>query len=321
MPAKSMKDKMFLANVEETIKLTDQGHYEIGLPLEDKGVTFPNKECKHKYEQHTWWENCLKTRHFTLIIRQPSMIRSRKATQKGYRRKSYMTSLEEHGTYHTMVYVTLRRTSSVWYTIVPRVIRASHWTKSSCKAQISQAVFMELLWDSEKEQIALMGDIEAMFHQVTIPRKDRDLLRFLWWQDSSIERPIEEYRMCVHPFGATSSPAIANFALKRTAETARSHYGHEVIDTMLHNFYVDNCLRSVPTEAEAIRLVKDLKDVCRTGGLRLTKWLSNNREVLKTIPQEDRVRNIRNLDLNRDPLPAERALGMRWKVESDTFGY
>ena len=42
---------------------------------------------------------------------------------------------------------------------------------------------------------------------------------------------------------------------------------------------------------------------------------------MKTIPQVDKVKNIRSLDLNRDPLPAERSLGMRWKVESDTFDY
>ena len=321
MPEKSMKDNMFLTNVEETIKLTDQGHYEIGLPLEDKEVTFPNNRVqaqvraahlRRKLSENQTFYTDYKTTINDMI-------------KKGYAERVPEEELDgqpgrtwyipHHGVCHPkknklrVVYDCAASYKGV--SLNKELLQGPDLTSSL------HGVIMRF----RKEPIALMGDIEAMFHQVMIPRKDRDLLRFLWWQDSSIERPIEEYRMCVHPFGATSSPAIANFALKRTAETARSHYGHEVIDTMLHNFYVDDCLRSVPTEAEAIRLVKDLKDVCRRGGFRLTKWLSNNREVLKTIPQEDRVKNIRSLDLNRDPLPAERALGMRWKVESDTFGY
>ena len=156
-----------------------------------------------------------------------------------------------------------------------------------------------------EEPIALMGDIEAMFHQVKVPPKDRDLLRFLWWQDNSIEKPLQEYRMCVHLFGATSSPACSNYALRKTAEEASSQYGPEVTNTILRNFYVDDCLRSVSSEAEAIDLVKNLREACSVGGFNLTKWLSNSREVLKSIPQGDRAKDVRSLDLSQDPLPSK----------------
>ena len=32
-----------------------------------------------------------------------------------------------------------------------------------------------------QEQIALMADVEGMFHQVRVSEQDRDALRFLWW--------------------------------------------------------------------------------------------------------------------------------------------
>lgn len=32
-----------------------------------------------------------------------------------------------------------------------------------------------------QDQVAVMGDIEGMFHQVKIPKNDVDFLRFLWW--------------------------------------------------------------------------------------------------------------------------------------------
>jgi len=34
-----------------------------------------------------------------------------------------------------------------------------------------------------KESIALVADVEAMFHQVLVSPRDRDSLRFLWWLD------------------------------------------------------------------------------------------------------------------------------------------
>ena len=66
--------------------------------------------------------------------------------------------------------------------------------------------------------IAIMGDIEAMFHQVRVRREDRDLLRFLWWVDGDLNKAPVVCRATVHIFGATSSPSCANAALRATAE-------------------------------------------------------------------------------------------------------
>lgn len=32
-------------------------------------------------------------------------------------------------------------------------------------------------------KVAVMGDIEAMFHQVNIAKEHKDAIRFLWWLD------------------------------------------------------------------------------------------------------------------------------------------
>ena len=48
--------------------------------------------------------------------------------------------------------------------------------------------------------VAVMGDIEGMFHQVWVSPKDRDSLRFLWWKNGQIGGEVEVYRMCVHLF-------------------------------------------------------------------------------------------------------------------------
>ena len=50
-----------------------------------------------------------------------------------------------------------------------------------------------------------------------------------------------------------------------------------------------------------------------------TKWLSNDRNVLQSIPPEHRAANVRHLDLQLDKLPGERALGVSWMPDTDNF--
>ncbi|ROT78831.1 hypothetical protein C7M84_002458 [Penaeus vannamei] len=65
---------------------------------------------------------------------------------------------------------------------------------------------------------AVTADIEEMFYQVKVPLEDRDVFRFLWWSDGDINKPVSDYRMNVHVFGARSSPSCVNYALRKTAE-------------------------------------------------------------------------------------------------------
>nr|XP_021331052.1 uncharacterized protein LOC110439398 [Danio rerio] len=127
--------------------------------------------------------------------------------------------------------------------------------------------------------------------------------------------------MTVHLFGAVSSPSCASFALKQTAKDNEGDFPLEVIETINNNFYVDDCLKSVSCEEKAISMAKDLTCLCQKGGFRLTKWISNSREVLQSISQENRAKDIQQLDLDRDKLPVERALGLQWSVDVDTFQF
>ncbi|KAL7827080.1 hypothetical protein SRHO_G00327980 [Serrasalmus rhombeus] len=82
--------------------------------------------------------------------------------------------------------------------------------------------------------IALMADIQAMFHQVRVHRKHVDFLRFLWWPDGDFEKQPEDYRMKVHLFGAISSPSCANFALQKTAQDNQHNYDKEEDSSLLN---------------------------------------------------------------------------------------
>ena len=61
-----------------------------------------------------------------------------------------------------------------------------------------------------------------MFNQFKVDTKHRDFLRFLWWDGGDYDARPTEYRICVHLFGAVSSPGCANVGLKQAATVKRN---------------------------------------------------------------------------------------------------
>ncbi len=137
--------------------------------------------------------------------------------------------------------------------------------------------------------------------------------------DGNVNQPLKEYRMVVHLFGATLSSSCASYALKWTAEDNTGCFSAEATNTVKNNFYVDDLVKAVDTENHAIRLCKELTSLCASGGFKLTKWINNNRAVLDSIPEYERAKVIKNLDLETENLPLERALGVQWCAEEEAF--
>jgi hypothetical protein len=177
---------------------------------------------------------------------------------------------------------------------------------------------IDVLVRFRKEEIAVVADIQEMFHQVKVPEKDRDSLRFLWFPPN-LDGALETYCMNVHIFGAKDSPAIANFALRKTAKDNSSDFSKSVVEAVEKDFYVDDLLKSLPNEHEAVAFSSEICELLRRGGFRLTKFLSSCKEVLATVPISERANPSFNLDLDR--LPVDRALGMKWNIEDDVFEF
>ncbi|XP_071827282.1 uncharacterized protein [Apostichopus japonicus] len=170
-----------------------------------------------------------------------------------------------------------------------------------------------------EEKVAVMADIEGMFLQVVVPPEDRDALRFLW--RSNEEEELKIYRMTRHLFGAISSSAIANRALQRTGEDHGHKYSPDVRKAIRDSFYVDDCLATASDSSKAMALAKGLTDLCVQGGFRLTKWMSNSKEVLASIPSDDRAPELKSLDLNQQGIPISRALGVQWSPQTDMLKF
>ena len=166
-----------------------------------------------------------------------------------------------------------------------------------------------------KEPVAISGDIQQMFYSFRVQEEDRNFLRFLWYKDNNPERPMIEYRMCVHVFGNSPSPAIATYGLRRSVEGSDD----KVKSFVNHDFYVDDALTSLPTVSEAVSLMKQTQHDLAEHGIVLHKVVSNKEEVIQAFPSEQLAKNLENIDLCHDNLPVHRSLGLRWDLTRDTF--
>jgi hypothetical protein len=84
--------------------------------------------------------------------------------------------------------------------------------------------------------------------------------------------------MKVHIFGAVSSPSCANYALKKCADDNEHRYDNEVTDTIRNYFYVDDLVKSMEREDEAVKLERNVKKLLAEealispSGLAITEW-------------------------------------------------
>ncbi|XP_068720553.1 uncharacterized protein [Montipora capricornis] len=112
-----------------------------------------------------------------------------------------------------------------------------------------------------EEPIAIMADIERMFHQVRVSPKDCDALCFLWWPENDFNKDPEDYQMLVHLFRATSSPSCPSFGLRQAADDNQDMFREEAVRTLRRTFYVDDCLKSIKGETKAISQPPDFNNV------------------------------------------------------------
>ena len=170
-----------------------------------------------------------------------------------------------------------------------------------------------------RKRIAIVADIQAMFHQVRVQNADRDAFRLLWWPGGNIHEQPVPYRMLVHIFGATSSPCIATYCLRQTATQFGSDFNSHTCEVIQRDFYVDDCLTCVNTVDEAKHLINELRHLLKAGGFNLTKWLSNVPEVIESVSAEDRATFGQDINREIGRTTIQRVLGVGWNVNRDEF--
>ena len=177
---------------------------------------------------------------------------------------------------------------------------------------------VEVLTKFRENQVAFMADIEQMYFLIFAAEQHRSLLRFLWRKEGNIsDKPID-YQMCNHVFEGVSSGACSNYALKMTVIESKEKFGEEAGQTLQNNFYVDELLMSVANEDITVQLIK-VTGMCHEEGFNLTKFTSNIKRVLESIPKKDRQSGVKDKDIVKD-LTEEQVPDVLWNIEDDAFG-
>ena len=131
-------------------------------------------------------------------------------------------------------------------------------------------------------KIALVADLETMFHQGQVPTSDMDFLIFLCAEYSFKSQRIDTFQMAVLKFGATDS-AFANYALTSVGRPRRE-FSSAMIETILKSFYEGKLLKCVVTKQESIDLAKELK----IDRFRTTKFWSNDEDAVKCVTDSEK---------------------------------
>ncbi len=139
-----------------------------------------------------------------------------------------------------------------------------------------------------KEEVAITADIEQMFYCFLVREDNRNFLRFLWFRNNDPSEDITEYRMRVHVFGNSPSPAVAIYCLRQSVKDSDP----DVKNFVNRDFYVDDGLKSLPTAKAAVDLLKDTQRTLAGSNLRLHKIASNSKEVLKAFPSQDHASDL-----------------------------
>ena len=155
-------------------------------------------------------------------------------------------------------------------------------------------------------KIALVANIEKAFHQILINPSDRDMLRFLWFENTDADQvKILQYRFCRLPFGLKPSPAILMLFYRSTllSTTLQSHL-------LSQSFYVDNFVGGVTSDKEGIQMYQTAKRILKEGGFNLRTWHTNS-VILQKILQG-------TSDVRGSELPSKvRVLGLEWNKDTD----
>ena len=264
------------------------GRYEVHLPWRDINPVLPdNYETSHKRLMSLL--NRLR-KEPQVLLEYDAVIRDQ--IEKGIVEEVHQPTSGEAGKVHYLPHhAVIRRDKE---TTKLRIVY-----HASCKSNgvslndclhtgpaLSEKI-MDIILRFRAHRKALAGDIEKAFLNVSVAKEDRDVLRFLWFDDVKKEYPeIIVLRFARVVFGVSSSPFLLNATVKHHVE----RYGEEdpeFVETFLRSIYVDDLSSGGDTDEEAYQLYIKSKVRLAEGGFNLRKFVTNSPELRKQIEDNE----------------------------------
>jgi len=102
-------------------------------------------------------------------------------------------------------------------------------------------------------RIAIIADIEKAFLMISVAKKDRDVLRFLWYKDVHTDHlDLMEVRFARVVFGVSSSPFLLNATIRHHLEMYKATQP-DLIKKLWRSLYVDDLASGAQDEEQAFK--------------------------------------------------------------------
>ena len=310
----SIEDKKFLDLMNTEFKKATNGHWTAPLPFRSDKRNMPNNRSqawrRAQILDTSLRKNPTKRKHFIEFMQKVLDSGAAEVAPPVSEDKNHWY-LPLFGVYHPNKPVRIRGVfdSSATFegvSLIQMLMSGPDLTNS----------LLGILLRFRNDKVAAIGDIEQMFYRFYVDSKDRDFLRFFWYQGNNPDNKLVEYRIRVHVFGNCPSPAIATFGLRRTVENCDK----DVQNFVCNNFYVDDGLISVPEAELVIDILKRTQEALKLNGqIRLHKIASNSSKVLEAFSRQDISSNLSTLDIGESKFPPHASLGLTWDLNNDTF--
>lgn len=318
----SIEDRQFIKVMDTNCEQNENGNWVFPLPFKEKSLNRPLPS------------------NFQIAEKRAQLLSKslKKQPQKCEDFCKFMDDMFKNG--HAEVAPPLKNQEEHWYLPIfgvyhpkkPSKIRVVFDSSAKCNGVSLNDVLMTgpdltnsligVLLRFRKHKTAVIADIQQMFFCFCVKPDHKNFLRFLWFRDNDPEKDIIEYRMCVHVFGNSPSPAIATYGLHRAISSERDTFGEDTCDFVMNNFYVDDGLLSVASPDVAIDVLKRTQAALKKGGnLRLHKIASNSNNVLQAFDQEDLSSDLRNIQINEHDSHLQKSLGVSWDLVTDCFTF
>ena len=201
----SREDVKSMKIMEDGVKMVNK-HYQIPLPFRNPNIQLPNIRYQAWQRLSYLQKRFNKKKEFEKgYLRFMEEIISKRYARKSAREAApgKIWYLTHHGVYHPKKTGKIRVVYDLSADYKGRCINRELLSGPDVVNQIAGA----LLRFREK-QVAVMGDIEAMFHEVKVPDDQCSFRRFLWWEDCDTKKEIIDQKMTAHVFGGASSPSF-----------------------------------------------------------------------------------------------------------------
>ena len=194
--------------------------------------------------------------------------------------------------------------------------------------------------------ILILADIWKLYLQIGLKPEFWDYLRFLW-RDPEVDSKDKIYSFKTLIWGVKDSGfqsiAVLNILLDKAISDldisgampkyliehgliSKQKLDSERLNRAKHCFYVDDVALSVPTVEEGLRVINLLQGALGEGSLKLKKFVSNNSEILKSIPEDlreecEEITNDHELQSYNGNIISKPAtlLGYTYKPKNDAY--